>query len=196
MPNTIWPRLSLSFESAVRETIWHEHCENWASWKDICRTPMPRSSITGKRSLSFASWTDRFASHTRFGISATSIMKRATRPWPKSIYQEALALYRSNEDTRPLELANAIRSLAVLKGEAAEIEEATKLWREAHDLYLAVNVAAGVAESAARLAILAWRQGDRERSREWLRAAKAAAEASDDPKSPRYVDQVRAMIES
>ncbi len=111
-------------------------------------------------------------------------------------YQEALALYRSNEDTRPLELANAIRSLAVLKGEAAEIEEATKLWREAHDLYLAVNVAAGVAESAARLAILAWRQGDRERSREWLRAAKAAAEASDDPKSPRYVDQVRAMIES
>ena len=113
----------------------------------------------------------------------------------ETCYQEALALYRGIEDTNPLELANAIRSLAVLKGEAAEIEEATRLWQEAHDLYVTVKVPAGVAESAARLAILAWRQGDGERSREWLGAAKLAADASDDPKSQRYVDQVRAMIE-
>jgi ankyrin repeat protein len=113
----------------------------------------------------------------------------------ETCYQEALAIYRSIEDTNPLELANAIRSLAVLKGEAAEIEEATRLWREAHDLYVTVKVPAGVAESAARLAILAWRLGDGERSREWLGAAKLAADASDDPKSQRYVDQVRAMIE-
>jgi ankyrin repeat protein len=111
-------------------------------------------------------------------------------------YQEALAIYRSEESTRPLDLANAVRSLAVLKGEAAEIEEAMRLWREAHDLYATVNVPAGLAESAARLAILAWRQGDGLRSHEWLSAAKAAAEASDDPKSLQYVGQVRAMIES
>ncbi len=111
-------------------------------------------------------------------------------------YQEALALYRGDESTRPLELANAIRSLAVLKGEAGEIEEATRLWQEAHDLYTSVDVPAGVAESAARLAILAWRQGDGSQSREWLSAAKAAADASEDPNSLRYVAQVRAMIES
>jgi hypothetical protein len=93
-------------------------------------------------------------------------------------------------------LANAVRSLAVLKGEAPEIEEATRLWQEAHDLYATVNVAAGVAESAARLAILAWRQADELRSREWLSAAKAAADASGDPKSLQYVGQVQAMIES
>jgi ankyrin repeat protein len=114
----------------------------------------------------------------------------------ESCYQEALALYHGNESTRPLELANAIRSLAVLKGEAAEIDEAMRLWQEAHDLYATVNVPAGVAESAARLAILAWRQGDGLRSREWLSAAKVAAEASDDPKSLRYVGQVKAMIET
>jgi tetratricopeptide (TPR) repeat protein len=111
-------------------------------------------------------------------------------------YQEALTLYRRSEVTRPVELANAVRSLAVLKGEAAQIEEATVLWREAHDLYGVVNIPAGVAESAARLALLAWRQGDRPRSREWLSSASAAADASEDPKSARYVGQVRAMIES
>jgi len=114
----------------------------------------------------------------------------------ESCYQEALAIYRSEESTRPLELANAVRSLAVLKGEAAEIGEVTRLWQEAHDLYVAVNVPAGVAESAAGLAILAWRQDDRLRSREWLNAAKAAADASDDPNSLRYVSQVKAMIGS
>ncbi len=111
-------------------------------------------------------------------------------------YQEALTLYRGDEGTRPLELANAIRSLAVLKAEAGEIAEATRLWQEAHDLYATVNVPAGVAESAARLAILAWRQGDGSQSRKWLSAAKAAADASEDPNSLRYVGQVTAMIES
>jgi ankyrin repeat protein len=109
-------------------------------------------------------------------------------------YQEALALYRGNESTRPLELANAIRSLAVLKAEEGEIAEATRLWQEAHDLYTSVDVPAGVAESAARLAILAWRQGDGSQSRAWLSAAKAAADASEDPNSLRYVGQVRAII--
>jgi tetratricopeptide (TPR) repeat protein len=72
-------------------------------------------------------------------------------------YDEALVLYRSSANTRPLDLANAIRSLAVLKGDADEIEEAKRLWREARDLYVAVDVQAGVAESDARLAALAWR---------------------------------------
>lgn len=111
-------------------------------------------------------------------------------------YQEAVALYRSTENTRPLDVANAIRSLAVLKGEAGEIEEAIALWRETHALYVAVNVPAGVAESAARLALLAWRRGDGPHSREWLSAASAAANTSEDPNSLRYVSQVRAMIET
>ncbi len=110
-------------------------------------------------------------------------------------YQEAVALYRSQEQARPLDVANAIRSLAVLKGEAGEMEESTMLWREAHDLYASVGISAGVAESAARLAILAWRQGDGVSSRHWLSAATAAADASDDPSSLRYVSQVKAMIE-
>ena len=110
-------------------------------------------------------------------------------------YQEAVALYRGEEQARPLDAANAIRSLAVLKGEAGEMEEAVTLWRDAHDLYIAVGIPAGIAESAARLAILAWRQGDGVSSREWLRAATAAADASEEINSLRYVSQVKAMIE-
>src|SRR5215471_19886376 len=43
-------------------------------------------------------------------------------------YREALDLYRTHPDTAPLELANAIRSMAVLKTEAGAGDEARKLW--------------------------------------------------------------------
>src|SRR5712691_1950258 len=107
-------------------------------------------------------------------------------------YVEALSIYRQDEHARPLDVANAIRSFAVLKDENGEAEEAQRLWQEAHDIYVAVSeapditesfsrgVLGGVAESAARLALLAWRQGDLERSRKWLDEASAAAEVSDD----------------
>lgn len=70
-------------------------------------------------------------------------------------YREALELYRACADAPPLDLANAIRSLAVLKGETGETQQARTLWQEAHDLYAQVNVVQGVAESSARLARLA-----------------------------------------
>ena len=69
-------------------------------------------------------------------------------------YHEALSIYRSQEQTPPLDLANAIRGLAILKSEAGEAGEARLLWGEAKDLYTAVNVKAGVDESSRRLALL------------------------------------------
>jgi tetratricopeptide (TPR) repeat protein len=67
-------------------------------------------------------------------------------------YLEALALYRGRQETPSLDLANAIRPLALLKDDAGEFEEARRLWEEARELYAGVNVEAGVAESSARLA--------------------------------------------
>ncbi len=69
-------------------------------------------------------------------------------------YHEALAIYRSHPPTPPLDLANAIRGLAVLKSDAGDAEEAKLLWQEAKDLYSAVNVQAGVEESSHWLARL------------------------------------------
>jgi tetratricopeptide (TPR) repeat protein len=80
---------------------------------------------------------------------------RAGRPaLAEPCYVEALSIYRGDERRRPLDFANAIRSMAVLKGESGENAEAQRLWQEARDLYAAVDVPAGVDESTARLARL------------------------------------------
>ena len=92
-------------------------------------------------------------------------------------YLEALSIYRRHERTRPLDLANAIRSFAVLKDEVGAAEQSQNLWQQAHDLYVSLKVSAGIAESAARLALLARHQGDLVRSRERLIEASAAAAA-------------------
>jgi tetratricopeptide (TPR) repeat protein len=73
-------------------------------------------------------------------------------------YREALNLYRSNQRTPPLDLANAIRGLAILQGDAGEVQEARLLWEEARQLYSAVKVEPGVAESSRRLALLERRE--------------------------------------
>jgi ankyrin repeat protein len=84
------------------------------------------------------------------------------------LYDEALALYRTS-DAPPLDLANAIRSLAVIKNTKA-------LWEEAFHLYTATNVPPGVVETALCLAKLAHGAG----AREWLRIASDAADAAQD----------------
>ena len=86
---------------------------------------------------------------------AGDIHQDAGRPeLAEPCYREALQLYRGDQRTPPLDLANAIRGLALLKDNAGETEEARLLWKEARELYSAVNVEAGVAESTRRLARL------------------------------------------
>jgi tetratricopeptide (TPR) repeat protein len=113
----------------------------------------------------------------------------------EACYLEALSIYRGHERTRPLDLANAVRSFAVLKHEVGTAEQAKELWQEAHDLYVRLNAAAGVAESAARLGLLARAQGQDQRSREYLHEATAAAEDSADPETLEYIRGVRAELE-
>ena len=60
-------------------------------------------------------------------------------------FQEALALYRGHSETAPLDLANAIRSMALLR-------DSPELWMEARDIYRSLGIEAGVAESLAHLA--------------------------------------------
>lgn len=69
-------------------------------------------------------------------------------------YHEALQIYRAGRRTPPLDLANAIRGLAILKEDTGVTEEAKRLWAEARSLYAAVDIKEGVAESSARLARL------------------------------------------
>ena len=72
-------------------------------------------------------------------------------------YDEALALYRGRTGAPALDVANAIRSLAVLKERAGDWSGAILLWREAHELYVSTGVTAGVVESERRVAALTGR---------------------------------------
>lgn len=62
------------------------------------------------------------------------------------LYLEALALYRAHPEAPHLDLANALRPLALLR-EA----QARQLWTEARDLYDSVGVEAGVNECSQHL---------------------------------------------
>ncbi len=69
-------------------------------------------------------------------------------------YHEALTLYRNHDETPKLDLANALRGFAILKEETGENAQARAFWSEAKELYAAVDVDAGVAESSRRLEAL------------------------------------------
>lgn len=75
-------------------------------------------------------------------------------------YREALEIYRAHPEAAPLDVANAIRSMAVLKGELGERQEARKLWEEVQQRYSAAGVEAGITESSVRLAALAAQASD------------------------------------
>ena len=64
-------------------------------------------------------------------------------------FHEALELYRKHDEDSSLDLANALRCLAVLRW-----EQARTLWEDVRVLYTGLNIEAGIKESAARVAAL------------------------------------------
>ena len=72
----------------------------------------------------------------------------------KPCYQEALVVYRRHGRTAPLDLANALRALAILQETLGEPKQAADLWAEARDLYARLNLRQGVAESTEHLSKL------------------------------------------
>jgi len=67
-------------------------------------------------------------------------------------YHEALGIYRTHADESSLDMANAVRSLAVLRW-----EQAKTLWEEVRTLYTGLSIEAGIKESTARVAALSIR---------------------------------------
>lgn len=56
-------------------------------------------------------------------------------PW----YEEALKLYRSSRHVRRGDLANALRSMAIHKEAAGDLERARQFWLEARTLYASLD---------------------------------------------------------
>ena len=66
-------------------------------------------------------------------------------------YEEALDLYDRAGTAHPLDHANALRPMALLREELGDAEEARHLWRRAAKLYRAASVEEGVRECETHL---------------------------------------------
>lgn len=62
------------------------------------------------------------------------------------LYEEALEIYRSNLDTKLLDLANTVRPYAQLNEATGNLETARQYWQEARNLYSSLRIEAGVEE--------------------------------------------------
>lgn len=72
----------------------------------------------------------------------------------RTCYDEALALYRAQPDPPPLDVANALRPLALLDEREGNVSVASELWRQAGALYVAAGVAEGAEEAYGALSRL------------------------------------------
>jgi tetratricopeptide (TPR) repeat protein len=72
----------------------------------------------------------------------------------QSCYEEALGIYRREPEANPLDVANALRPLAILKEKMGDFDGARAFWREARELYESLAIDAGVAEASQALARL------------------------------------------
>lgn len=72
----------------------------------------------------------------------------------RACYDEALALYRGQPDPPPLDVANALRPLALLDEREGNSSVAAELWRQAGALYVAAGVAEGAEQAYGALSRL------------------------------------------
>ena len=86
--------------------------------------------------------------------AADVLREQGRRDESDRLYAEVLETYRASQGAVRLDLANALRGYALLKGQTGAVEEACRLWREAGDLYHSENVDAGVDECAKQIAAL------------------------------------------
>ena len=69
-------------------------------------------------------------------------------------YREAISLYAELPEPPPLDVANALRPLAIVMESEGDTARASELWEEARRLYGLVGIQEGVDEASAHLAAL------------------------------------------
>ena len=116
--------------------------------------PTPPWPATRKR------WRSRAARVTGWNsptpcVNSVNLHRKAERlTAAEDCYAEALALYGAHDAPPPLDHANALRPMAILKEELGQVDEARTLWRRARVLYGVASIKAGVDECTDHLARL------------------------------------------
>lgn len=70
------------------------------------------------------------------------------------VYAEALSYYQNADEVSELDLANALRSMALLREQQNDTAQAIKYWRQAHYYYQATHIQPGVDECNEKIAAL------------------------------------------
>lgn len=109
-------------------------------------------------------------------------------------YDESLALFRRHASDNTLNYANTVRYPAVIKNRVGKREESEALWEEACERYGEIGAPVGVAEGAAWLTIFAIEKNDIALAHEWFAKAEAAAHASNDPDTDKWIAEVRTRL--
>ena len=65
----------------------------------------------------------------------------------KKHYDSSIQLYRDNQNSSPLDLANALRGYAICLESLEDLDDASKAWGEVMDLYQALEIEQGVDEA-------------------------------------------------
>lgn len=110
------------------------------------------------------------------------------------LYDQALAIYREHDHNDTLGYANAVRYPAVVKNKLGKRDESRILWREAYERYDTIGIAEGIAEAALWLTIFAIDRDDVEAARDWFEKAFDASSRSTDPKTHKFIDEVRGRL--
>jgi tetratricopeptide (TPR) repeat protein len=109
-------------------------------------------------------------------------------------YDESLRLFREHASDNDDNYANTVRYPAVIKNRVGKRDESTELWEEAVRRYDDMDQPLGVAEGAAWLTIFAIEKGDLALARDWFAKAEAAATASNDSDTDKWIAEVRARM--
>ena len=108
--------------------------------------PLYEEAVTACRSLNHDFLLAHTVRHLGDVLQDLGSIERA-----EPCYLEALSLYEGGANAPTLDVANAIRPLAILRETQGDPAEAVLLWEKALRLYTECNVPAGVEECERRL---------------------------------------------
>jgi tetratricopeptide (TPR) repeat protein len=117
--------------------------------RSACAAPLYEEAVSVARTLGDALLLAHTVRHLGDVQMERGLLDEAGRS-----YDEALALYRGAPQAPLLELANALRPLALLKERLGLRAEAKELWREARSHYATAGIRVAVEESEKHLASL------------------------------------------
>src|ERR1700723_3156729 len=114
---------------------WPRHCQAWDRLRATSATAPVLFAAMRRRCAFFQTWTSRCGPRTQIRHVGDILRGMGRKVDSAPHYAEALELYRGNDETAPLDLANTLRGYALLQADHRAFAEAMQLWQQAGRLH-------------------------------------------------------------